>query len=245
MDDNRNYLMAIALSIVVLVAWQFFVAGPKIEAQRDRAAVEAQQTTDGMDGAQAPTAPKPAATETTAAPNAPTPTSPAPAASAPAGAEPAPLPREAVLASNARVAIDTPSLFGSINLKGGRVDDISLKKYRDTVNPKSANIVLLSPAGSAAAYYADYGWVADPGSGISVPTSDTEWSVESGDKLAPGASVVLAWDNGAGLKFRRKLSIDDKYMLTIEQTVENGGEAEVTLYPYGLISRAGTPKTTG
>ncbi len=245
MDENRNYLMAIALSIIVLVAWQFFVAGPKIEAQRERAAIEAQQQAqpDGTDGAQAPTAP---ATRDTAvpSPDAPTPTGPAPAATAPTGVEPAP-PREAVLTADARVTIDTPSLSGSINLKGGRIDDVSLKNYRETVDPDSANIVLLSPAGSATSYYADYGWVADPGRTVAVPAADTEWTVERGNTLTPGAPVVLAWDNGAGLKFRRKISIDDKYLFTIEQTVENTGTEAVTLYPYGLISRTGTPETTG
>ncbi|HOV04936.1 MAG TPA: membrane protein insertase YidC, partial [Kaistiaceae bacterium] len=149
------------------------------------------------------------------------------------------------LATDARIEIDTPALSGSLNLKGGRIDDIRLKNYHETVNPKSPTIELLSPAGSANPYYADFGWVADAGTNVAVPGPDAAWTVETGDRLEAGKPLVIAFDNGAGLVFRRTITLDERYMFTVEQSVENRTGAAVTLYPYGLISRQGTPVTTG
>ena len=240
MDENRNYLLAIALSIIVLAAWQFFVAGPQIEGQRQQNTVEAPSGTGKTAPSQPDLAPKPAGEDAAAGVDA-----SAPAAGGLPDGGKVVRPRGSVLAASPRIDIDTPSLSGSINLKGGRIDDISLRKYRETVEKDSPNIVLLSPSGSAHPYYAEYGWVADPGSGIATPNAESVWTVESGGPLRNGAPVVLSWDNGAGLKFTRKISVDDKYMFTVEQSVENSGGEAVTLYPYGLVSRTGTPKTTG
>ncbi|MYZ50441.1 membrane protein insertase YidC, partial [Propylenella binzhouense] len=151
--------------------------------------------------------------------------------------------REQALAAGQRVAIDTPSLAGSINLVGGRVDDLLLKKYHVTVDPKSPLVELFSPVGTEHAYYAEFGWVAPQG-GAAVPGPDTLWQAD-GTTLAPGQDVTLSWDNGAGLVFRRTFSIDRDYMFTVRQSVENTTGADVALYPYGLVNRAGTPATSG
>ena len=113
--------------------------------------------------------------------------------------------RDAVLRTSApaRVRIDTPSLQGSIALQGGRIDDLVLAKYRETVAPQSPQVVLFSPSGTPAPYYAEYGWVAGPGVGQPMPGDDTVWQLEKGSVLTPASPVTLVWDNGQGLIFRR------------------------------------------
>jgi YidC/Oxa1 family membrane protein insertase len=244
MMENKNMLIAIALSIAVLLGWQYFYVAPQVERQRAQLAeqqAQAPQTTtatpaaEGVPAADGVPAP-PGAGGAPAVPGA------APAAGALPGA---PANRAAVLAATQRVAIDTPSISGSINLRGARLDDVRLKKYRETVDPTSPTIVLFSPAGAPDAYYADFGVVADAGANIPLPAADSEWTVESGSTLTADAPVTLAWDNGAGLVFRRTFAIDKDYMFTVSQSVENRGEAPVTLYGYGRIVRDGVPHTSG
>jgi YidC/Oxa1 family membrane protein insertase len=240
MKNNQNVIIAIALSFVIIIAWQYFIIAPKMEAERKRAAAEQAQTVAATPGA-------PATQSATPSTGAATPAAPA---SATPGAAPPPdaattaiVPRDAALARSDRVAIDTPSLKGSINLVGGRIDDLRLADYRVTVDPASALVELFSPAGSEHPYFADFGWVAGAG-GPAVPGPDAAWAAEGGP-LSPGKDVTLVWDNGAGLVFKRSYSIDAKYMFTVRQTVENATVATVALYPFGLVSRTGLPQTAG
>ena len=141
--------------------------------------------------------------------------------------------------------IETPSLEGSIALKGARLDDLVLKEFKVSVNPDSQNVILFSPSGSPEPYYAEQGWAAAPDAGVKAPTADTVWTAEQGAVLAPGKPVTLTWDNGEGLTFRRTIAVDDDYMFTLAQEVENHGGKPVTLSPYALISRHGQPPTAG
>jgi len=238
MKNNANVIVAVVLSFLVILGWQHFIIGPKLEAERQRVAAEQARATD-------PAATRSAATQAPGAPAAGGPAqAPAvPGAAAPAALPPAVQPRANVLAQSGRVPIDTPSLKGSINLTGGRIDDLLLADYRVTVDPDSPLVELFSPVGSEDPYYADFGWVA-AASGPAVPGPDTVWQAEGGP-LAPGRDVTLTWDNGAGLIFRRTYSVDPKYMFTVRQSVENTTGAPVTLYPYGLVSRTGLPPTAG
>ncbi len=139
--------------------------------------------------------------------------------------------------------IETPALSGSVNLKGGRIDDVLLKNYHETIDPKSPEIVLFSPAGTEAPYYAEFGWV---GSNVGkLPNSDTVWTAD-GKTLTQGMPVTLTWDNGEGLIFKRIVAVDEKYMFTVRDSVENKTAGSVTLYPYSLVSRWGkrTPRAT-
>ncbi|MDZ7907481.1 MAG: membrane protein insertase YidC [Gemmobacter sp.] len=141
-----------------------------------------------------------------------------------------------------RLPVDTPKLQGSISLQGGRIDDLSLKNYHVTTDDSSPIVRLLSPVGEDHAYYALYGWV--PGGALEfsdVPGAETQWEIASGDTLAPGKPVSLRWDNGKGLVFTRELSIDDDYMFGVKDSVQNRGTAPVTLQPYGVVARHGTP----
>ncbi|MBX6323579.1 MAG: membrane protein insertase YidC, partial [Rhodospirillaceae bacterium] len=148
-----------------------------------------------------------------------------------------------VLAEAPRVAIDSPRLKGSIRLAGARLDDVVLKDYHLTVEPGSPNIELLNPEGAPDGYFAEWGWSSTE-KGVALPDSGTVWQAD-GDTLTIDHPLTLTWDNGAGLRFVRTYAIDADYMFTVTQRVENTGQTPVTLYPYGLIRRIGTPPTLG
>jgi YidC/Oxa1 family membrane protein insertase len=187
----------------VLIGWQYFVGLPQMEKQRqEQAQQQAAKTGAGQPGQ--------AAQPPIAAPGA------APGAAQAPGQVPGAVPgqtaapgatttvtREAALKASPRVAIDTGSIQGSIDLKGGRIDDISLVKFRETVDPKSPPIVLLSPSGSPEPFYAEFGWTGTAGANVKLPTSDTVWKQAGSGALAVGHPVTLTYDNGEGLEFRR------------------------------------------
>jgi YidC/Oxa1 family membrane protein insertase len=241
MNDQKNTIIAIVLSAIVLLGWQYFIGMPQVEKQRQLAA----QQQEAQKNPQAPAQQPPATTPTPAGPvpqgSAPQP--PGAPTSAPAVGQQ--LSREAVIAASPRVSIDTPRLAGSIALKGGRIDDLSLTQYRETVDPKSPPIVLLSPSGSPQPFYAEFGWVPVAGATVKVPDGDTVWRQEGSGSLSVDKPVTLTWDNGEGLTFRRTIAIDDRYLFTLKDEVKNTGTAPVSLFPYGLISRHGTPHTLG
>jgi YidC/Oxa1 family membrane protein insertase len=219
--DNRNMILAIVLSVIVLFGWQFFVAGPQLEQAQRRAQIEATQ--QAQDTGLATPAAEGAAPGITVA-----------------GA-PAFQTREAALAASPRVAIDTPDIIGSISLTGARIDDLRLKDYRETIQPDSPIITLLSPAGAPHGYYIEQGWVPAGTSGVAVPGPETLWTLDSGTTVAAGQPVTLSWDNGQGLTFRRTFAIDEHYLFTVSQSIANQSAAEVSLYPFARIVRQGTP----
>ncbi|MDQ8727249.1 membrane protein insertase YidC [Bradyrhizobium sp. LHD-71] len=248
MNDHRNTILAVILSGMVLISWQYFFVAPQMERQQaaQKAQQQAQQTQ--TPGAQTPGTPAPG----TPAPQAggtPAPAAPDGAASVPApGQQPRaalPLTRDAALASSPRVKIDTPRVSGSIALKGGRVDDVSLTQYRVTVDPKSPAITLFSPSGAPNPYYAEFGWIGASGANVKLPDASTDWKQEGTNALTVATPVTLTYDNGEGLLFRRTISIDENYLFTVKDDVKNNGSAPITLYPFALISRHGTPHVEG
>jgi YidC/Oxa1 family membrane protein insertase len=231
MNDQKNTILAIVLSAIVLIGWQYFIGMPQMERQRQDALVKQQQSQLSQPPQPAPNA-------------APVPqTAPRPPGQADVTTPAEQKSREAALAASARILIETPEIKGSIALKGGRIDDISLSRYRETVDPNSPAIVLLSPAGSPHPFYAEFGWVGGAGTDVKAPGPDTVWQREGAESLAPRQPITLVYDNGEGLKFRRTISVDDKFLFTLKDEVANTGAAPVTLYPYARISRYGTPQT--
>ncbi|MFN3764871.1 MAG: membrane protein insertase YidC [Aliihoeflea sp.] len=237
MENNRNFFITIALSVVILTLWQVFYMNPRIEAQREAAEIQAQQqqatTPQGQSaggvagGGDVPAAPGTAAEVP---------------GSGTAGA--APQTREAAIAGTNRIAIDTPRLSGSINLTGARLDDLLLKDYRVTVEPNSPNISLLNPSPLADGYYAETGYVAQGNAGA-VPGPQTVWSVEGNPQLTQDSPVTLTYTNDAGLTFERTISVDPDYMFTFSDSVTNSGGEPVELMNYGRITRVGTPQIAG
>ena len=237
MTDNRNTILAVILSGLVLIGWQYFYNMPQMEKQRAQQAQmeQAKQAAQPGGPAGAPATPQAGA--------------PPAAPSTPGAAQPAAAPtvvnRDVAIKAAPRVRIETPRVTGSISLKGARIDDLALTQFRDTVDPKSPAIVLFSPSGSPTPYYAEFGWVAAAGSTVRLPDRDTLWQQEGSGSLAPNSPITLKYDNGDGLTFRRTISIDERYLFTVKDDVSNIGNAPVTLYPFALISRHGTPKVEG
>lgn len=136
---------------------------------------------------------------------------------------------------DSRIHIKNASLTGSIRVKGARFDNLLLEKYKQTLENDSPDVELFAPAKTAAPYYAEFGWLSSDSS-LRMPDHNTVWTVRGGE-LTPKTPVVLEWNNGQGLKFIRKISLDADYMFNIQQDVENDTGRTVTLYPYGLINR--------
>jgi YidC/Oxa1 family membrane protein insertase len=230
MVENKNLIIAIALSIAIVLGFEFLVNKPRTDRERALQAERAASQSQTVPAAPAPGAP---ATPSTA-----------PAPGAPPAAAPAAVPavdRATLVAQQPRVRIDTPAMQGSLLLKGGRLDDLKLTQYRETVNPTSPPIILLTPQGLPHPYFAEFGWV---GQGLAVPGPDTEWTADQ-RTLTLSTPVTLSWDNGQGLRFERKIALDGEYMFSITDRVVNGGTAPVQLFSYGLVARTGTPKTEG
>ena len=236
MNDNRNTILAVILSGLVLIAWQYFYNVPQMEKQR----AEAQKQAELQKPAQQATPGATPGSTTTPQPNT------APSQGTPATpASTVVMSREAALSATPRIKIDSPKISGSISLKGARIDDVALNQYRETVDPKSPAIVLFSPSQTASPYYAEFGWVPAAGSTIRLPDQNTMWTQEGANALTQSSPVVLKYDNGEGLTFKRTISIDERYLFTVKDEVSNIGSTPATLYPYALISRHGTPEVSG
>ena len=143
-----------------------------------------------------------------------------------------------------RLKIVAPRMTGSISLLGGRIDDIILNDYRETLAPNSPLVRLLEPRSDAEPYYVQYGWTAAPGTNVKVPDSDTVWTA-SADLLGAGKPVTLTWNNNAGLTFELALTVDDDYMFSVRQAVRNATGAPVSLYPWSRIRRDYKPELSG
>jgi YidC/Oxa1 family membrane protein insertase len=207
-ENQRNLILAVLLSALVFLGWGFL---------SDRFfPVAAPPSSEIVDGKQVPVA-KPEAL----------PDSPATIRD-----------RQAVLSETPRIAIRTPRLEGSINLKGARIDDLVLTTHRETIKPDSPPVRLLSPSGTPDAYFAQFGWAAD---GAAVPGPDTVWTADAA-VLTPAKPVTLSWNNGRGQVFRLTYSVDANYMFTVRQSVANAGPGAVLVKPYGLVSRVGVSK---
>ena len=174
MSDNRNTILAVILSGLVLIAWQYFYNVPAMEKQR-----AAQQATELAKSA-APAANPANPQATPQAGGAPTANAPAQPTTTTAVVS-----RDDAIAAGPRVKIDTPTLTGSIALKGARIDDLSLVQFRETVDPASPAIVLYSPSGTANPYYAEFGWVGGAGSTVKIPDQNTVWQQEGSGNLTP------------------------------------------------------------
>ena len=216
-DQNKNLILATVLSGLVILVW--LVLFPPEPPQQIPSETETSQNAETGSTASVP------ATATTEQ-----------GTTASVGET------EQAVADAPRIAIDTPRLRGSISLIGGRIDELFLKDYHVEVDPESPIVQVLAPAGTPNAYYALYGWA--PGAGLSpddVPSPKTEWTIESGETLSTDSPVTLSWSNDNGLTFRRTIEVDEDFMFTVTQSVENASGGTVGLAPYGVLARHGEP----
>jgi YidC/Oxa1 family membrane protein insertase len=209
-DSSRNTIIFLVCALVLFILYNQFVMAPR------QKALEAERK-----------AHPPVAAATVATPGAPTLSAP-PAVT-----------RAAALAASPRVPVTTPDLKGSISLRGARLDNLFLTRYRQTTDKTSPPVEMLRPEGTAFPWFVDFGWV---GQNVpALPGATTNWTLAQGSTLAPGQPIVLTYDNGQGLIFSRRIEIDPHYMFTLTDTVANTGAAPVTLAPYGSVQRQGLP----
>lgn len=219
--DNKNFILAIVLSMAIIFGWQYFYAVPTQQKLEQQTQQQQQQQTQATGGQQQP------------------------GSSVPGGAAAQIVPRETAIASGKRIKIETPAVDGSLNLIGAQFDDIRLKNYRETVDRKSPEIALLNPSGTPHGYFAEQGFVAAAGTTAKLPDPKTEWQAPADAVLSPGKPVTLTWDNGEGLLFTRTISVDEDFLFSIKQEVQNKSANPVSLFPYARIQRQGTPKVDG
>lgn len=205
MNDSKNLILAVVLSILVLLGWTwaankyFPTANPqstKVEGGKQQPLPQAQPT--------APSTPKVVQSVT------------------------------AALRATPRVTINTPSLSGSINLKGAQLDDLLLVNEKQTIARNSPPVRLLSPLGTPGAYIAEFGWSAQ---GAPAPTLDTMWTADS-QQLVPGRPVTLSTQMPDGTRYQIKIAVDEDFLFTVQQSVLNASGKPITVRPIGLVSRA-------
>lgn len=219
-DQNINMLLAVGLSMAVLFVWTtFFMPKPPKPAPKNSTEISEQAGSNGISA------------------------NGQPGRSIQPGGNDA---RAADLEKKAgRVAVDTVALSGSVSLLGGRIDDLVLKRYKETLADDSPAVSLLHKANTQKAYFVEHGWVAGNGTNIKVPNHTTIWSSDKTATLTTATPITLTWDNGEGITFKRTISVDDNYMFKVVETVENKTANAVTLYPYARVYRYGTPKIEG
>jgi YidC/Oxa1 family membrane protein insertase len=222
--DNKNLILAIVLSVLVIGAYHFLYLAPQAAKQAELARQQAeiaeqakktqtQQQASG--GGQLPG----------------TPQTPA-------------LARADAIAASPRVKIKSPDLEGSINLTGASFDDLQLVEYRETVNPASPAVVLLSPSGTPNGYFAEQGWISD-GSAVKLPDPKAQWTAPEGAVLGADTPLTLTWDNGEGVVFKRTISLSDHYLFTIKHEIENKTGNPISVRPYARIQRQELPAVAG
>ncbi len=215
-DNSRNTILFIVIAAIMLLGYSYFVMQPQAEKRRAAQQAAAEQTTGTPI-----TSPSPSAAIFTED-------------------------RRAALGAGgtARVPIQTPTLRGSLSLTGARIDDLFLTRYRETLDEDSPAVELFRPEGMRHAYQALFGWNG-PNIPGGTPGKDTPWRLTEGATLTPTTPVTLTWDNGAGLRFTRRISVDDSYMFTVTDTVANFSAQPVTLAPWGRVERQGVPDDLG
>jgi YidC/Oxa1 family membrane protein insertase len=220
--DQKNFIVAIVLSVVIIMGWQTLFPAKHTPPQQ-----QAGQTT-------APNAPPAGQSNAPAAPG-------APSTGVPAAEQI--VSREEALARTPRVTFATPELLGSVSLKGARIDDVRLAKHRETLDPNSPPVPVLSPVGVEHPYYAEFGWSSSDAA-VKVPGPDSLWTADR-KTFDAGRPERLTWDNGAGLIFALDITVDENFMFDVKQSVENKSDKPVTLFPWGLVVRYGEPKAEG
>lgn len=214
--DTKNLAIAIALSLAILLGFQYFYEMPREKARQ----AEMAQKREAQAAAQKASPAQPAVTPAQAAASAGQPVS-----------------RPDALGLSQRISIDADAVSGTVSTLGGRFDDLVLKRYQETIKKDSKAVTLLHPQGTADGYYAFFGFTAPDGSAGALPGPNTIWQAKAGEKLTPATPITLTYENGQGLTFKRVVKVDKNYLFTVTDTVVNAGAAPVTLQPYGAIRR--------
>jgi len=213
-DNSRNTIIFVVIAMIFLLGYSEFVMKPQAERRQAAQLAANEQTVEGAATTASPT--------TTVFVT----------------------DRRAALGAGARVPIETPTLKGSLSLEGGRIDDLFLTQYRDTLAADSPPVELFRPQGMAHSYSALFAWNG-PNVPGGVPGPRTRWRLTAGSVLTPTTPVTLTWDNGQGLRFTRVIGIDAQYLFTVTDTVANFGTQAITIAPFGRVERQGVPDHVG
>jgi YidC/Oxa1 family membrane protein insertase len=214
-QDNRNFLIFVVVTLMLVMVYEQFVIAP-MDKRRQAEAAQAQAVAAAQ--AQQGLAPngQPAAPKLT---------------------------RAQALATSQRIAVDTPTLAGSISLTGARLDDLFLKQYRQTTAKGSPPVELLRPLGADNAYIAVTGWIGNNLPGM--PDEQTVWTQTSQGPLTDTHPVDLTYSAPSGLVFHREIKVDPQYLFTVTDSVQNTGAQAVAIAPYGSVQRRGVPPELG
>ena len=211
--DSRNVIFAIALSFAVLFGWSVIFETPKIEEQK-----KLEQNENYQKDVQSPDAPSVDVEEK----------------------DTNIISRKDAIKSTKRISFENPNVVGSISLKGALIDDITFKKYNETLG-SDKKVTYLNPEETNEGYFIETGWAASNIESIALPNKNTVWKVKGNSKLSAGSPVIIEWNNKSGLIFRKKIELDDKFLFRITQEIQNKSSGVVELYPYAQITRNQKP----
>jgi len=216
--DTRNVLMAVILSTIIIVGWQVLVVDPELKKSKTEISkIEQTKPSPTVDGS------KPSA----------------PSLSAKAPEPQKIITRQDAVATGQRIRIENSKLFGSISLTGALIDDVTLKNYKETIDKKSPEVVVLNPKQMNTGYYLESGWAS--ANNIIVPDNNSVWKLVKNKTLTPTTPIELEWDNQKGLIFTKKIEVDNQYLFKITETFRNNSKDKVDLFHYSQITRKEKP----
>tara|TARA_B100000579_G_scaffold61824_1_gene45198 strand:- start:381 stop:2063 length:1683 start_codon:yes stop_codon:yes gene_type:complete len=138
-----------------------------------------------------------------------------------------------------RIKIENSSIIGSLSLEGGLIDDVSFKNHKQNLK-NNLNVEFLNPAQTENGFYVETGWTSI-GNKIKVPSNKSIWKVKGSKVLSDKEPIILEWNNGNGIIFKKKIELDNKYLFKISQQVQNNTNQAINLYPYAQITRNKIP----
>ena len=148
--------------------------------------------------------------------------------------------REDALKENPRIQFENEKIIGSISLKGASIDDLTFKDYNTTLESRE-KVTLLGPRNIENGYLIESGFVTSD-KNIEIPNSESIWRVIGNNKLTSKSPIKLSWSNSQGIVFEKEISLDDKYLFTINQSVTNSTNNKYDFYSYGQIIRNKIPE---
>ena len=225
MSENKNALLAIVLSVIIIMLFEVLYSGSgqdhnlESEITEDTSSISETEITKSAENLPVPKIKK--------------------SSSGISLEGSVPKNRE----ESVRIKINSLKLKGSINLTGMRIDDLQLIEYKTDLDENSPDVTVLFPPNDTSGFFLQTGWVGETND-ISLPDKNTQW-VSDEDEISSNKSVRLTWDNGKKILFEQNIHLDDNYVFSITQRVVNNSSREIKIFPYGLISRKGTPETLG
>ena len=212
--DNKNVFIAVALSMSVLLFWSAFVDPPKPNENQNETISSEQIKNKELDDGLVPNINESKVEQK--------------------------ISRDKSIKKTNRILLENNKIKGSISLEGAVIDDVSFKNYQEDLE-SNKSVVFLNPKETDDGYFIESGW-ASIGNKIKVPDNKSNWSVKGNNNLTNNSPIILEWNNGSGLLFRKKITLDDSYLFKVTQEVENKSPQRVELYPYAQVTRNKKPE---